>query len=919
MASSHSPQGDKSASVPWLGKKKPLNFGATFGLPWPRGACPSPHTSFVCRDNTGHTIPLQSWTTAFWPDGSVKWSSHAIASTAKVSQDYHVHAQAGAKQSETQAPPIPESAEPGFPRASVSSSGDFVFVDTGQITVTFARSGPRVLSKIVAENGSILGENGHLVLLSQPTTAGEDTPGGSAWNGFESRVDELVVEQSGPVRVVILLRGRHEAKPQSPGVDGQVSWIPFLLRFYLYAGSEAIRIVHTFVYDGDPQASFIRGLGIRFQVPLAGRELYNRHVHIAGVDDGVFSEAAQGLTGLWRDPGAEVRNLQRQGKPTPPISKWNPEFSQLLKWVPSWNDFSLTQLSPDGFDLKKRTKPGQSWVKIPGGTRAAGLAFLGSAHTGGLAVGLRHFWERYPTSLDIRNAAGDIGEITLWLYSPSAEPMDLRPYHDGLGQQTYDDQLEALKITYEDWEEGLGSPYGIARTNEIFVFGLSQPPSPAKTAELADYIRSPPVLVAAPEYIHETAALGQYWASFPHDISASSKGNSSSTIRDHLEFLFQFYHGQIEQRRWYGFWDHGDVMHTYDADRHTWRYDIGGYAWDNSELSPDLWLWLYFLCTGREDVFRVAEALTRHTGEVDAYHIGPYRGLGTRHGVQHWSDSCKQARVSNALYRRIFYFITGGDERTGELLEETLEAENAFLVLDPYRKVRIDRGLYRPNPEAISISLGTDWSALASSWFIEWERKGPQAAWAKKKLLKSMFGIARLKNGFVTGLALYNMHTGQVSPPSGDPENKGVTKVSHLSAMFGLVEICAELIQSFADELPIGFEDAWLDYCRYFNASAEEQIKKYGVSFGRLQLRQGHSRLTAYAASRLADSGLAQCAWQEFNSGDGFDTRVKWRTQLVPPSESLTRVEEAPWISTNITALYGLAAMQNIALLKGVE
>jgi hypothetical protein len=33
------------------------------------------------------------------------------------------------------------------------------------------------------------------------------------------------------------------------------------------------------------------------------------------------------------------------------------------------------------------------------------------------------------------------------------------------------------------------------------------------------------------------------------------------------------------------FLDYGDFMHTYDPDRHTWRYDVGGYAWDNSELS----------------------------------------------------------------------------------------------------------------------------------------------------------------------------------------------------------------------------------------------------------------------------------------------------------------------------------------------
>jgi hypothetical protein len=913
-----SPHGGKAVVVHWLAKKKALSLGVTFGLPWPRGLCPSRGTTFICRDDAGHVIPLQSWTTAFWPDGSIKWSAHAIPSTTSISENYHVLPE-GQETHGVSEPPILDSSGSDLSRATVNSSDNTILVETGKITVSFPRSGTCVLGKVAASNGTIIGQNGRLVLLSQESTAGEDGIGGGSRQSFRSRIDEAVVEQSGPVRVVVAVRGKHEAESNSDPGSKIGQWIPFTLRFYLYGGSEAIRIVHTFVYDGDPHAPFIRGLGIRFEVPLEGTELYNRHVRIAGVNGGVFSEAVQGVTGLWKDPGVVVRDSQRLGKPTPPIATWDSEFARLLQWVPSWNDYSLTQLSPDGFTLKKRTKQGHSWVNIPGGTRAAGVAYLGSAHTGGLAVGLRDFWERYPTSLDIRNAAQDVGELTLWLYSPSADPMDLRPYHDGLGLKTYDDQLDALKITYEDWEEDLGSPYGIARTNEIFLFCLSRTPSPAEVSQLAGYVRTPPVLMATPEYVHETAALGKYWAPFQNGTPSAHGTDPSCVIQDRLEFLFQFYREQIDQRRWYGFWDHGDVMHTYDADRHTWRYDVGGYAWDNSELSPDLWLWLYFLSTGREDVFRVAEALTRHTGEVDVYHLGPYRGLGTRHGVQHWGDSCKQARVSNALYRRIFYFVSGGDERVGELLQETLEAEKAFLVLDPYRKVRSDRGAYCPNPEALSVSLGTDWSGLASSWFIEWERNGSQAAAAKQKLLQTMAGIAGLRNGFVTGLALYNMHTGQISPPAADAKNQGVVKISHLSAMFGLVEICAELIQAFADDLPPGFEDAWLDYCQYFNAPAEEQLQRYGVSFGKFQLRQGHSRLTAYAAARLSSSALARRAWEEFSATDGYNGSVAWTTQETPPSEALMQVDEAPWVSTNITSLYGLAAIQVLALLRDIE
>lgn len=239
----------------------------------------------------------------------------------------------------------------------------------------------------------------------------------------------------------------------------------------------------------------------------------------------------------------------------------------------------MDQLSPDGFTLKKRTKKGQSWVNIPGATRAGGLAYLGGGTKGGLAIAQRDFWKKYPTGLDISNAATDTGKLTLWLYSPSAPPLDLRPYHDGLGQDgNYTAQLDALEITYEDYEEGFNTPYGVARTNEIFLYAFDQTPSRQKLSALTGSSNSPPVLTPKPKYLQETKAAGSYWA-----VPGTSA--AASTIENNLNFLFKFYEKQVLSKRWFGFFDYGDVNHSYDVDRHTWRYDIGGYAWDNSGKS----------------------------------------------------------------------------------------------------------------------------------------------------------------------------------------------------------------------------------------------------------------------------------------------------------------------------------------------
>ena len=80
-----------------------------------------------------------------------------------------------------------------------------------------------------------------------------------------------------------------------------------------------------------------------------------------------------------------------------------------------------------------------------------------------------------------------------------------------------------------------------------------------------------------------------------------------------------------------------------------------------------------YLRSGRADIYRFAEAMTRHTGEVDVYHLGKWADLGTRHGVQHFGDSAKQVRISTPVYRRLFYYLTA-DERTGDLMRAPLFA-----------------------------------------------------------------------------------------------------------------------------------------------------------------------------------------------------------------------------------------------------
>lgn len=866
----------------WLGGTPPaMSGGVTWGTPWPQGAV-SAGTGFGLQDDRGQALPLQTWPLAYWPDGSLKWTAHALAPQARVAGHYELRPDG--------------TALPRVPGVQVAEEGADLLLDTGPLRCCIPRQGRTVIRSLSRAGRETL-TDAHLVLQ----VAGDPDVAPAVRQRYRGDVQRVVVEQRGPVRAVIALHGSHRLE------GGERLLLPFIVRIYAYAGADSLRIVHTLVFDGDAERDFISGLGLSFATPLEA-PLHDRHVRFVGADGGVFREAVRGLSGLRRNPGDAILRAQLEGRATGPVAAFAPEVAERLELIPAFGSYRLLQAHPDGFQIHKRTAVGHSWLKAATGRRAAGVGYLGSP-AGGVVFGIRNFWQSYPGQLDIEAADTAQGRITLWLWAPDAAPMDLRPYRATAGLDSHAVQREVLQITYEDPEPGFDSPCGVARTSELELHFPAATPSALDLQRLAQRIAEPPLLLATPARLHAAGVFGPAW---------SPEGAADSRARAldaQLAWYFDFYRDEVEQRSWYGFWDYGDVMHTYDEWRHVWRYDVGGYAWDNSELSTDLWLWYFFLRTGRADVFRLAEAMTRHTGEVDVHHLGRFAPLGSRHNVQHWGDSAKQLRISTAANRRFLYYLTA-DERIGDLLAEQVEALRTLHKVVPGRKVG---QVADPRPGYASISFGTDWGAIAAAWLTAWERSGDPAI--GRRLLTSMDSIAAQPHGFFTGVASMELASGRFERAPVQQLN-----VSHLSAVFGLAEICGELLQLLPSP---AFERAWLDYCRLYNAPPAERQRVLGRPLGTLNLAQGHARLTAYAAYRRRDSALLQRAWQEFERGAGGIAHPNRRLRRLEPPEVLQPILEPESVSvidehagtsadanfsTNAVAQWGLTALALLAL-----
>lgn len=768
-----------------------------FGIPFRQGEVAAGQ-AFSLADQKGNTIAADAWNLAFWPDGSVKWKGFA-----------------------TVAPPtsifVSKSTEKGMKKTGedcllLEKSSRGIRVDAGVYTLFLSGQTDAVVDSILVRGRKVSGE-GRLVCSYDVSS---DTEGEKITRRIKAvgHIDSVVVERSGTVSCVLKVCGTH--------LTGQEEMLPFVVRLYIYYNAPDIKMVHSFVVDSLSAVRRISSLGISFDVPMR-EQLYDRHIRLDRWTEPVQPLSARRMLFVDREPAERVQNeLRRVGEK----ERLDNFAQQFVDKMAAWGKFRLSQLAPGAFSIRKATTTTSPWIGTIEGTRANGTMFVGDV-SGGMVFAMRDFWQSFPSSLEVSDAREQIAKATLWLWSPEAEPMNLAHY---------DTIPHTLEAAYEDVQPGLSTPYGIARTSVLFLRPVDCVPSDSIFNSLATGFQAPRQMVCTPQYLHSRKAFG-IW-SLPDYSSTTTR-----SVEERLSFIMDFYKKEIDRQGWYGFWNYGDVMHQFDRFRNRWMYDVGGYAWDNTELASNMMFWYNFLRSGDADVWRMAEAMSRHTPEVDVYHIGPNGMLGSRHNVSHWGCGAKEARISQAAWNRFYYYLTT-DERTGDLMTEVKDADQMLCHLDPMRLAQ-PRGLY-PCTAPARLRIGPDWLAYAANWMTEWERTGN--TYYRDKIIAGMKSISEFQHGIFSGpLALgYYPDTGVITNEA-DP---AVQHTNHLLPIMGGFEVMNEMIPMV--NFP-QWNKTWLDYCRDYKQKA-------------LELSNNHfriPRLQAYAGWLLNDTRLKQAAWRD--------------------------------------------------------
>jgi hypothetical protein len=278
---------------------------------------------------------------------------------------------------------------------------------------------------------------------------------------------------------------------------------------------------------------------------------------------------------------------------------------------------SLTlRLNRGGLDAVSRAQldavPGEpGWVHVTDGQR-------------GVAVGLRHFVEEYPKELAFDPATG---ALTSYFWSPRGGPMSF-------ARST---NAPANESAVENWATGL------AKTSESLWFFHGPGTTTADVRRTMQLVTAPPVAHVDPAWYGASGVYGDF----------APRSSTEPDLQRALDYKFDWMRFNQRREPWYGAFNHGDMMNTFDGT----RWSVYGHG----EPAQDFMWWLQFMRTGDADVFDTAQAFSRHLMDVDNTHwpAGPvflgdsnypmdwwntlkappatkYLGVGRRHAEQHW-------------------------------------------------------------------------------------------------------------------------------------------------------------------------------------------------------------------------------------------------------------------------------------------
>ncbi|MCX7590690.1 MAG: hypothetical protein N2255_03580, partial [Kiritimatiellae bacterium] len=361
------------------------------GVPFPVGFLQDPAKLCVV-DADGNAVPCQAMTMVKWHkptyDDSVQWAlvSFQCNVTSNGTATYFL-TDAGRQRPLT--------------KMRVVRGEKSISVDTGVAIYEVPVEGSTLLSKAAIGGKEIVAGTG---LRSVITSGDWPERGIKLGDRHVGMIESAAVEEEGPVRVVIVLKGTHK-----PG-DKDGKFYGFTTRFYFELGSPSVRIIHS-ITNGRLDPALYDGWRYVYTWPIEDASLVmdlamREQVKVTAPAEGQLVTSAKGLLVYQDSSGGE---------------KWqNLGGGNYENWLSRYTGgLTVRGVSFRGYKVYEEGK------EVAAGNAHSGVMDV-SDGTRGITAALRNFRVEYPHSL-----SGGPGQLRIGLFPAEFS----EPFHLNAGQR----------------------------------------------------------------------------------------------------------------------------------------------------------------------------------------------------------------------------------------------------------------------------------------------------------------------------------------------------------------------------------------------------------------------------------------------------------------------------------------------------
>ena len=278
-------------------------------------------------------------------------------------------------------------------------------------------------------------------------------------------------------------------------------------------------------------------------------------------------------------------------------------------------------------------------------------------------------------------------------------PKALVATSNGLDVQLYPEAAPAWNLaryskTNSNGETGRGDnqgAQGLSKSDDIFIKFSTSPIKKSALQEISRRVNGGPLLALAPSKWYSDARVMGIGA-FVFDTRLNSN-QVHYRIDRILHIIADFMrYNQRKQFNWFGLENYGDIRGLFKGgcpnrpSACVWSTK-GRYGWSGNSGEPSNQLWVQFLRSPSRAIFLDAEALARHSLDVQMVHYadgvsqgikrGSWSGLNRefsigslhRHGQQAWSGYAGQPEYSHIGGIETYYYLTGSGRAKEALYE----------------------------------------------------------------------------------------------------------------------------------------------------------------------------------------------------------------------------------------------------------